>query len=134
MTCFLIDDDPDDRKFFQLALNTLDSKVELITASNGVDALEKVNSTNFAIPDYVFLDLNMPYMSGKECLIRLRDIRAMKNVPIILYSTIRKDYEELSSRWASAFITKPNSIGDLVKILSSILVEKSIPLHNFQIS
>src|ERR1017187_6577510 len=106
MTCFLIDDDVDDRTIFQLALNAFDSSIELVTASNGVEALEKINSPDLFLPDYIFLDLNMPYMSGKECLIRLRDIKRLKNVPILIYSTIHTDYEKLAGSLASAFITK----------------------------
>jgi CheY-like chemotaxis protein len=121
MTCFLIDDDVDDRAVFQLALTAFDNSIKLVTASNGVEALEKVNSTDLFLPDYIFLDLNMPYMSGKECLIRLRDIERLKNVPILIYSTIHTDYEKLADSWASAFITKPNSIEALVKVLSEVL-------------
>lgn len=120
MICFLIDDDVDDRAVFQLALTAYDSSIELVTASNGVEALEKINSPDLFLPDYIFLDLNMPYMSGKECLIKLREIDRLKNVPILIYSTIHTDYEGLASRWASAFITKPNSIEALVKVLSGI--------------
>ena len=120
MTCFLIDDDIDDRGIFLMALNALDGSIELITSSNGVQALEMINGNATIIPDYIFLDLNMPYMSGKECLIRLREIERLKNVPIIIYSAI-KDFEELASYGATHCITKQNSINDLVKVLSGII-------------
>jgi CheY-like chemotaxis protein len=120
MLCFLIDDDVDDRRIFLMALNAFDRSIGLVTAYSGVQALEIINANDVFLPDYIFLDLNMPYMSGRECLIRLREIERLKNVPIILYSTIR-DFEELASLGASGFVTKPNSIQELIKVLSGII-------------
>jgi CheY-like chemotaxis protein len=120
MICFLIDDNIIDREIFLAALNTLDNSIKLVTADSGVQALEKINGDNSFLPDYIFLDLNMPYMSGKECLIKLRAIERLKNVPIIIYSTI-KDFEDLTSHGATSFITKKNSVADLAKALSDII-------------
>lgn len=119
MICFLIDDDMDDRQIFQLALNAIDNSIELIAAQNGTQALEKINANDF-LPDYIFLDMNMPYMSGKECLIKLREVERLKNVPIIIYSTV-KYFEELASFGATSFIAKQNSVAGLVKVLSETL-------------
>src|ERR1035437_5685623 len=119
MTCFLIDDDIDDRRIFLTALNAFDSSIELVTAESGMEALKKININNF-LPDYIFLDMNMPYMMGKECLIRLREIKRIENVPIILYSTIRY-FEELANSGASGFVRKPNSVQELVKALSGVI-------------
>ena len=129
MTCFLIDDDADDREIFRMALQALDSSIELVTASNGTQALEKLNSEDLT-PDYIFLDLNMPYMSGKECLIRMREIKRLKNIPIILCSAIQY-FEELTSYGASGFITKQNSVPALTLVLAAEmkLPKKSRELH-----
>lgn len=124
-TCFLIDDDPDDKRLFLIALNTFDSSIELVTASDGVEALEKINANELFLPDYIFLDMNMPRMSGKESLIKLRGIERLKNIPIILYSTTHYStthyFEELSSIGASGFATKPNSIEGIIEILVGII-------------
>lgn len=134
MTIFLIDDDVDDRQIFLSALNTIDSSIMLVTASNGIDALEKINvepkgssvgpANELFTPDYIFLDLNMPYMSGKKCLGQLREIERLKNVPIIIYSTIKKDYDDLGSGLASGFVTKPKSMEEIIKVLSGIIKDK----------
>ncbi len=118
--CFLIDDDPDDRSLFLIALNKFDSTVELVTSNNGVEALEKMRGDALFLPDYIFLDLNMPYMSGRECLIKLREIERLNRIPIILYSTVRY-FEEFSSLGATSFVTKPNSIESFVKVLAGII-------------
>ena len=121
MTCFLIDDDLDDRGIFQRALNILDSSIELITAESGIEALEIINANNLFLPDYIFLDLNMPYMSGRECLHKLREVERLKNVPIFLYSTVNMDNETLVPQLASGCVTKPRSIKEITKVLSGII-------------
>jgi CheY-like chemotaxis protein len=118
--CFLIDDDQDDRTIFLLGLNKFDPTVDLVTACSGVEALEKIRTNDLFQPDYIFLDMNMPYMSGKECLIRMRKIDRLKDTPIILYSTVRY-FEELTSHKASGFVTKPNSVEGIRKILADTI-------------
>ena len=118
--CFLIEDDPDDQNIFLMALTTFNSSIELVIVSDGVKALKKINEDESFLPDYIFLDLNMPYMSGKECLIKLRAIDRLSNVPIIIYSTV-KYFGELTSFGASGFVSKPISMKDIIKTLDEIL-------------
>jgi CheY-like chemotaxis protein len=71
-TVFLIDDDRDDREIFMEALAEIDNSAICYTAENGLDALNKLNE-NLVIPQFIFLDLNMPRMSGRECLVELKN-------------------------------------------------------------
>lgn len=120
MVCFLIDDDADDREFFLHALKAFDKTAKLVTAESGVDALAKLNALELFLPDYIFLDLNMPYMSGRSCLAQIREIKRLKNVPVIIYSTI-SDFEELKNSHATVCITKPISRQKLVKLLAEVI-------------
>ena len=63
-----------------------DKGYEVSTSTNGDDALELVESTDF---DLVLLDENMPGMSGLETLSRIKTINA--NLPVIM---ITKNEEE----------------------------------------
>lgn len=123
MICLLIDDVEDDRKIFQAALNNVDSSIKLVTSNNGVQALEMFDSDNSFSPDFIFLDMNMPYMSGKECLIKLRGIERLRDVPVLLYSSVSY-FDELAGCGASGFITKQNSVADLAKKLSEAIKSK----------
>jgi|SRR6185436_1371117 len=123
LTCFLIDDDDDDRDIFREALNDSKFNVHLFEAVNGLDALQKLPPhTNF-LPDFIFLDLNMPVMSGKELLIEIKANEKLKNIPVIIYST--SDYlkfvKETEALGASLYVVKPSSIEKLAQILASIL-------------
>ena len=69
---FLIADDSDDREIFQIVLSGVDSTIRIMTAFDGVDALEKLNSASPEEIDLIFSDINMPWMVGIECLKKLK--------------------------------------------------------------
>src|SRR3978361_68942 len=125
ITCFLIDDDKDDQEIFLLALEDVNVAVACITANNGNDALNKFKNDETFLPDYIFLDLNMPKINGRQCLIEIKKINRLKDIPVIIYSTssAQRDKLETEILGASAFITKPSSISEFSKILSHVFIK-----------
>ncbi len=128
-TCFLIDDDPDDREIFALALEEADKEYKCATASNGIDAIKQLNEDDSFIPHLIFLDLNMPIMNGKQCLNEIRKIRRISSVPIIIYTTssYAQDMEETKKLGASHFLIKPSSIRILTNCLTELLKKENPP-------
>jgi CheY-like chemotaxis protein len=120
-TCLLVDDDDDDKEIFCLALQIVDPSIDCTTASDGLEALSILTNNSF-VPDYIFLDLNMPRMDGKECLKEIRKRRQLNNVPVIIFSTSSadKDIQETRKLGASSFITKPPLVATLAKKLSDV--------------
>src|SRR5215212_1458528 len=84
--CFLIDDDVDDQEIFALALNEVNERFQCEVANNGYEGLQQLKKMN-CLPDYIFLDLNMPKMNGKECLKELKKTERLKAIPVIIYTT-----------------------------------------------
>jgi len=72
--CFLIDDDIDDQEIFGMALRDLDKSIHCIFANDGIQALEKLSTETSFVPDYIFIDFNMPRMNGIEFLKRVRQL------------------------------------------------------------
>jgi CheY-like chemotaxis protein len=122
-TCFLIDDDEDDREVFQLALHQIDRDFIFICSDDGREAIDKLKNGELN-PDYIFLDLNMPLLSGRDCLIEIRKMSKFADVPVMMYTTSSdtNDKEECLKLGANAFITKPNKISELTEILKEILI------------
>src|SRR5688572_28383089 len=87
VTCLLIDDDIDDREIFALALEDLGLNCSLLTAKNGVDALTLLRANQSLIPEFIFIDLNMPLLNGKLCLSETKKIERLHQVPAIIYTT-----------------------------------------------
>lgn len=128
-TCFLVDDDQDDREIFMIALENADVSYKCLTANNGVDAVKIINSDPAFTPDFIFIDLNMPYMSGKEFLGYIKSNNLFTGTPAIIYTTssYSRDIEEAKDLGASHFLVKPPGINSLTKILSDILKKKELP-------
>ncbi|MDP9230141.1 MAG: response regulator [Bacteroidota bacterium] len=122
ITFFLVDDDTDDTSLFQEALEVVDPSIRFFSAINGQEALDKLRAEGAALPDLIFLDLNMPRMDGKQCLIELKNDVKLKDIPVIMYTTSSqsKDIEETMQRGALCFITKPASEKELKDILLAI--------------
>ena len=118
-TCFLIDDDVDDQEIFTIALKQVNPHLHCVTANSGDEALKKLLTQNSFIPDYIFLDLNMPRMNGKECLMEIKKHDHINHIPVIIYSTSSSQYDIHTTRLlgASSFITKPFSITELTEKL-----------------
>lgn len=127
-SCFLIDDDEDDREIFTLALKKAEADFVCSTARNGKEAIEKALAGNF-VPNYIFIDLNMPLVSGRECLRALRKIERFKNVPMIVYTTssFSKDIREVRDLGATHYLVKPTSFSALVHILTELFNEQNLP-------
>ncbi len=118
----LIDDDADDRHFFQQALLQVSAHAILDWASNGEAGLDKLVSA-IILPDYVFLDLNMPRMSGLQVLKRIKETVYLKDVPVIICSTAQNpsNLAELLSLGAMAYLTKPSTMQDMVSLIRGIV-------------
>jgi CheY-like chemotaxis protein len=124
MVILVVDDDIDDLLFFADALAEIDPQIRCITAVNGIEALRQLDSLPVH-PDYIFLDLNMPKMSGKQCLRHIKNSVLFQSIPVIIYSTSRQpeDMVEVRELGAAAFLIKPNKFELLKTEIASILTK-----------
>jgi CheY-like chemotaxis protein len=118
----LIDDDQDDHEILIAALQEIDHSIVCHTALNGEDGLHKLDSQTYR-PDLIFLDLNMPGMTGYQVLKEIKNSVRLKNIPVVIFSTSAnpKDVKETKSLGAFTFITKPSQYADLRDILKTLL-------------
>ncbi len=118
----LVDDDPDDQLFFVEAINELEPNLECGIANNGLEALDHLQKVP-PPPSLIFLDLNMPFMNGFECLAQLKKINDYKKIPVIIFTTSNHpvDMERTISMGASMFLTKPSDFIALKNKLNQIL-------------
>ena len=120
---FLADDDLDDQDMFIEAVKSIDKSFEVISAFDGQEAMQLLSGDMTAVPDFIFLDLNMPKLNGKLCLERIKQLPSVKKIPVIIYTTssINNDIEETKRMGAAHFITKPSTFGDLQRMLSDVV-------------
>ena len=116
--CLLIDDDPDDQEIFLTALSDVSSSALCLVAPDGDRALELLYHEE-TMPDYIFLDLNMPRMNGFEFLAALKKSKILKNIPVIVYSTTSQQaqIEKVKKLGATEFFTKTHKYHELCSFL-----------------
>lgn len=121
MVVLIVDDDADDIELFGQAVAEIDASINCVEAYNGLEAL-KILKRNSWLPDYIFLDINMPLMNGRKCLEEIKRDNAYNKIPIIIYSTTKdlKQIEECRKLGAD-FLTKPDNFQVLIESLTKIL-------------
>jgi CheY-like chemotaxis protein len=118
------DDDEDDREFFAQAIADLHLNSPVVFCKNGPELLARLGDKNTDIPDIIFLDLNMPILSGLETLQKIREEDRFKNIPIIAIYSTSTTIDEVRNTFglgANVYIVKPISFGDLKKIIVKVI-------------
>jgi CheY-like chemotaxis protein len=116
----LVDDDQDDKFFFATALQHVDENIQLYTAGNGVDALDKLR---FVRPDIILLDLIMPRMNGVVFLNMIKRNKNLRDIPVIIYTTDMSVFQEkeLLNAGADQIIIKPINLTGTIEKINEIL-------------
>lgn len=119
----LADDDEDDRLFFKEALQEIKVKTVVTTVNDGLQLMNYLNHPGNQLPNVVFLDLNMPVMSGLDCLTEIRRNKELRNLAVAIYSTSSSDenIEEAFVKGANIYIKKPNEFSLLKIILEQVI-------------
>lgn len=130
----IIDDDADDRMFFIDAVKEVDESIECLWSKDGLHALENLRNDDLPLPDYIFLDLRMPRISGKKCLLEIKADSRLKDIPVIIYTTSREleESKELKELGAVHFISKPSNPEEIYYIISCVLEEQMWQSGSFE--
>jgi len=126
-----IDDDPITLMLFKKVVQKASFSEEIITASNGQDAITQINTINNDIsnqkkkPQLIFLDLNMPVMGGWEFIDLFNSSYSLNlnnTKIIILTSTIDPEDIKKSKSYPNVieFLPKPITI-EMLNLLKTKL-------------
>ena len=112
----------DEAELFNEALHSITDDYEFTSFSDGQQALLYISESK-TIPDFIFLDLNMPMLSGKEVLKRLRNTESGSNIPVIIYSTsiTDSDRKDTNPYEVTGYLQKPDNFEVLCKKLETII-------------
>lgn len=118
----LIDDDEDDQELFLMAMKEIAASVKCTALGSAQTALRQLE-TRALTTDLIFLDLNMPIMTGQQFLSELKKNVELNRVPVIILSTSSstETINETKALGARNFITKPSDFRELKNILFKVL-------------
>jgi two-component system, chemotaxis family, response regulator Rcp1 len=113
----------DDAAFLamQLTLQEAQAAIELHRAVDGEQALAFVRKKkpydDAPRPDLIVLDLNLPKRSGIEVLTELKSDEALRSIPVIMFSSSRREVDEDRSLklGAQEFLTKPSTLEGFIQ-------------------
>lgn len=117
----LVEDNPGDADLVLDAVRAFACDVSV--ASDGVEAIDFLRRqgrhTAASLPDLVLLDLNLPRLSGREVLARVKADPVLMHIPFVVLSSSQADRDLLEAYrlHANCFVTKPV---DLEEFLSSV--------------
>jgi CheY-like chemotaxis protein len=118
------DDDPDDLELVQEAFRKYAANVDVLTATDGSQALSYLLSINDGDPSpcLIILDINMPMLSGKDVLIRIRQEERFEATPVVLFTTSSMSLDaQFAKHYNAGFITKPLDSGQMRKITEQFI-------------
>lgn len=123
----LVDDDIDDRELFSHALK--DSKVysEILLFECGHKLIKHLSDNEINSKIILFLDVNMPGISGLECLKIIRERFDSKSIFTVIFSTSSSstDIDKAYSNGANCYLVKPFCLSRLQElILKGIRIAK----------
>ena len=121
----------DNIELLMLMKQLLQNQYHVLTASNGMEALQVVSAHDI---DLVVSDVMMPEMDGNELTSQLKQNPDYSHLPIILLTakTQEEDRKESLLIGADDYITKPFRMGDLQLRINNIIENRRRIQHLFR--
>jgi DNA-binding response OmpR family regulator len=123
MRALVVDDDSSIRMMLEFALG--DEGYEVVTASNGVEALEQARTQAF---DVILLDVMMPFVDGIQVASAISKDRKTGKTPIIMLTAKAGD-DDVWAGWragAASYITKPIDFELLFTEIERVIADRKL--------
>lgn len=106
------------QEVFASALQQLDCDVD--TADNGQEAMERAYED---IPDLIIMDIMLPGVSGLDLVRKMKNDPELKDVPIIVVTTMAAagDQQTIRDAGADGYLPKPIQIDRFLESVRRIL-------------
>jgi CheY-like chemotaxis protein len=122
----LIEDNLGDIRLIQEVLKESAHKHELNIVTDGEQAIfylkKEGKFADAAVPNLIFLDLNLPKKDGREVLAEIKNNEALRSIPVVVFSSseAEKDIQRSYDLHANCYVVKPFDFNHFSKVIHSI--------------
>ena len=126
LSILLVEDNLADARLIEEFLKEISIKTALHIARDGKEAMDflylNCKHDEGCTSTFVILDLNLPKMSGREVLKKIKDDDILKKIPVVILttSTAEEDIIECYNNHANCYITKPLDFDEFANTMTSI--------------
>ena len=115
---YIAEDDHNSSAYLKEILT--DTSSELLIVHNGIELIDLVKER---VPDLIFLDINMPVISGYKCVLEIRKID--KKVKIIAQTAYAMPDEQTKCMelGCDGYISKPIKKAELFKVIRNVIAK-----------
>lgn len=132
----LVEDSTDDAEIAKIAFDRSELDIDLEVVQTGRSAITHLQSLqNINQPDLVILDWNIPFGSGKEVLLFIKNTPKTRKIPVVILTTSKniKDIDDAYDSHCNAYTVKPLEFDDTIKLLIDIAIfyckQTLLPTH-----
>ncbi len=122
--CLIVDDEPIAREILESHLQKVDAVNVVATSKNAIEAFNEINSNQI---DLIFLDINMPEISGLSFAKSIN-----KNIKVIFTTAYREYAIEGFDLQVVDYLLKPISFERLLQAVNKYLGENKVVETNFK--
>lgn len=117
-----IDDDTDALETYVKAVSLANHNADV--ASSVQDGWEMIQETEY---DLIFVDLNIPEVSGFELIEKLTQDEDTKSIPVVVISALPEDglVDEVLNAGAQLFLEKPVALVELFSVIEKFETKSS---------
>jgi two-component system, OmpR family, alkaline phosphatase synthesis response regulator PhoP len=120
-TILIVDDNAQNVELLVAYLEALPCRI--LTAADGIEALNIIESAGSPTPDLILLDVMMPRMSGFEVCRKIKEDPATRSIPVMMVTALNElgDIERGVEAGTDDFLTKPVNKLELLTRAKSLL-------------
>ncbi len=100
-----------------------ESRMKILTAQNGLEAVDKVKKLRDGELDLILMDINMPVMDGYSATKQIRELEIGRELPIVALSalSLENEFRRMQEAQMDGYIPKPLDIGKLYTVFTIFL-------------
>ncbi len=122
----LVEDNPGDARLAVEAMKEAKVRNQMYVVTDGEKAIEFLNKegeySDVPRPDLIFLDLNLPRLSGSEVLTIIKEDPNLRSIPVVIL-TVSRDEEDILRSYehhANCYVTKPLDLVAFIDVVKGI--------------